>query len=436
MEQKKYPAYKDSGIEWIGEILEHWEVKKLKYEFDFLNHKRVPLSSEERGKMKNKVFDYYGASGVIDKVEDYIFDEPLILIGEDGANLLSRSTRLAFIAEGKYWVNNHAHIVKPKFGSLEYMVELLELIDYSIYVTGSAQPKLTLENLTNILIPCPPQEEQTSIAQYLDKKTALIGQTIAKKEKLIALLEEERKALINEAVTKGIDPNAPLKPSGIDWLGDIPAHWEVKKLKYVSMIQFSNVDKKVFKDEEKVLLCNYMDVYKNEVIDDKIQFMAASANKNEISKFKLKLGDVLVTKDSETPDDIAVPALVMIEKYNLLCGYHLAQIRPNSKVLLGAYLFRLFQSRNFNSHFEISATGVTRFGLGTNVFKEVYIPLPPISEQSSIVEYLLHETERIKKTIITIQKEIELLKEFRQALIFEAVTGKIDVRDAVAEHVP
>lgn len=172
-----------------------------------------------------------------------VVDEPLLLIGEDVANLLSRSSRLVFIAKGKYWVNNHAHILKPTNGLLEYYCELLELYDFYIWVTGSAQPKLTSQNLMNIKVIVPPTSDQTAIANYLDTKTAEIDQTIANKEALINLFEEEKKALINEAVTKGLpaevaakaglNSKVPLKPSGIDWLGEIPEHWEVKKLKYV-----------------------------------------------------------------------------------------------------------------------------------------------------------------------------------------------------------
>lgn len=192
---------KDSGIEWLGEIPEHWEVKKVKHVLKSLNSVRVPLSADERGKMVIREYDYYGASGVIDRVEDYLFDEPLLLIGEDGANLVTRSTRLSFIARGKYWVNNHAHILKPTFGLLEYYCELMELCDYSIWISGSAQPKLTSENLMNIQIIVPPFDEQKSIMNYLETKCALIDAKKAKTEKLIELLTEYRTALISEVVT-------------------------------------------------------------------------------------------------------------------------------------------------------------------------------------------------------------------------------------------
>ena len=192
---------KPSGIDWLGDVPVHWEVKKLKHVMQSMNTKRIPLSSEERGEMVERVYDYYGASGIIDQVEDFIFDEPLLLIGEDGANLLSRNSRLVFIAKGKYWVNNHAHILKTKYGLLEYYCELLEQYDFTIWVTGSAQPKLTSENLMNIEVIVPPLEEQTSIDQYIESETANINEKINQIKQEIALLKEYRQALIFEAVT-------------------------------------------------------------------------------------------------------------------------------------------------------------------------------------------------------------------------------------------
>lgn len=196
---------KDSGIEWLGEIPAHWEVKKLAFEFQTLNTKRIPLSAEERGRMVVREYDYYGASGVIDKVENYLFDEDLILIGEDGANLLTRSKRLVFIASGKYWVNNHAHIIKPNTGNINYFCELLELIDYTIYISGSAQPKLTQEALMSIKIPVPPVSEQNSIFMFLENKLQTIDKTIKSAQHEIKLLKEYKTALISEVVTGKVD---------------------------------------------------------------------------------------------------------------------------------------------------------------------------------------------------------------------------------------
>jgi len=196
---------KDSGIEWLGDVPEHWSLKKMRFVFTCLNTMRVPLNAEERAAMTSRMYDYYGASGVIDKVENFLFDEPLILIGEDGANLLTRSKRLAFIAEGQYWVNNHAHILKPLNGNINYLCELLEIIDYSIYVSGSAQPKLTKEALLGIEIIEPPILEQTEIFKYIEAEEIRIYNIIDKVTSEIDLLKEYKTALISEVLTGKVD---------------------------------------------------------------------------------------------------------------------------------------------------------------------------------------------------------------------------------------
>lgn len=196
---------KPSGIDWLGDIPAHWEVKALKYALDFHDSRRIPLSSEVRGKMLVKEYDYYGASGIIDQVEDYIFDGEYILLGEDGANLLTRSTGLAFKAVGKFWVNNHAHILTPKDGNIDYFVNLLENIDYTIWVSGSAQPKLTAEALGNVKIAFPDPDEQIIILKHIETQCSRLDAIIDKFKKQIELLKEYRTTLISEVVTGKID---------------------------------------------------------------------------------------------------------------------------------------------------------------------------------------------------------------------------------------
>ena len=196
---------KDSGVEWIGKIPGEWDVKKLKHELLILDYKRVPLSAEIRADMKDKIYDYYGASGIIDRVENYIFNGKFILLGEDGANLLSRSSPLAFIAEGKFWVNNHAHILDTKNGNLDYFVNLLESIDYTPQIEGSAQPKLTADNLKNVKVLVPPIFEQNRIAAFIDDETTHLDTTIQKIQHNINLLKEYKKSLINRVVTGKVD---------------------------------------------------------------------------------------------------------------------------------------------------------------------------------------------------------------------------------------
>jgi len=198
------PMMKDSGVDWLGQIPKHWTAKAVRYIFRNCDSRRIPLSSEERADLE-KLYPYYGASGVIDMVDDYLFDEPLVLVAEDGANLLSRSTPLAFLASGKYWVNNHAHILKPLAGDIRYWVATLETFDFSPLITGAAQPKLTADRLGGIQLPVPPANEQTAISDYLAAKTgeldALVGQAV----EVVDRLTEYRQALITSAVTGKID---------------------------------------------------------------------------------------------------------------------------------------------------------------------------------------------------------------------------------------
>ena len=191
---------KDSGIDWIGQIPAHWDVKSIRYAFRFRNNQRVPISASER-EDKQGEYPYYGASGIIDYVQDYIFDEDLILIAEDGANLLSKSTPLAFVATGKYWVNNHAHILEPLFPGFKYWAELLSAADYTVYISGSAQPKLTRDRLGSVRVPVPPADERTAITSFIEQKSEKFRNAIAIKESQIAALKEYKTSLINAAVT-------------------------------------------------------------------------------------------------------------------------------------------------------------------------------------------------------------------------------------------
>ena len=217
------------------------------------------------------------------------------------------------------------------------------------------------------------------------------------------------------------------KASDIPWLGLIPSHWGTHKIRHVVELLVSNVDKIFSEKEVPVKLCNYTDVYKNERITEKLKFMKASASKEEIIKFKIRVGDVIITKDSESWNDIGIPSLVVYEEDNLLCGYHLAILHPK-KILNGNFLLRLLQDKNLSYQFHILANGVTRYGLSHNSIKDIRIIVPPIPEQHQIARYLDWKTSQISKFIKAKKRLIELLKEQKQVIINDAVTGKIDVR--------
>lgn len=196
---------KPSGIPWLGDIPQHWEVSRVKNEFKCLNPQRIPLSSTQRGAMTARTYDYYGASGVIDKVENFIFDDELLLIAEDGANLVLRNLPLAIIARGKFWVNNHAHILKPKRGNLEYLAGFMETLNYQPWISGAAQPKLTKDRIMGIAIAVAPVSEQAAIVDYFTEKTAPLRAAIARTEREIALMQEYRTRLTADLVTGKLD---------------------------------------------------------------------------------------------------------------------------------------------------------------------------------------------------------------------------------------
>ena len=231
-----------------------------------------------------------------------------------------------------------------------------------------------------------------------------------------------------------LKPYAATKDSGIEWLGDVPAHWEVRRLRNVSQLRVSNVDKHTKEGEAPVRLCNYVDVYKNDHIRSGMAFMASTAKADEVDRFRLCSGDVLITKDSEAWNDIGVPALVQNVDADVVSGYHLALLRPDTKQLEGTFLFRAMQSRGVAHQFHVEAKGVTRYGLSHDAIKSVQLPVPPLPEQTAIARFLDHADHRIQRYIRAKNKLITLLDEQKQAIIHQAVTGQIDVR--TGHHYP
>ena len=220
-------------------------------------------------------------------------------------------------------------------------------------------------------------------------------------------------------------PYPAYKDSGVKWLGEIPAHWEVQRLKSFATVQLSNVDKKSAEGQDAVRLSNYVDVYYNERIDDGIDFMPATATTEQVRRFSLRTGDVLITKDSETWTDIAVPAVVSEDLPGVLCGYHLAHIRPDGHCD-GRFLSRVFAAVGPRDQYHIAANGITRFGLTGDSIRAGVFAFPPLLEQRAIAAFLDRETAKIDALVAKKERLIELLQEKRIALISHAVTKGLD----------
>ena len=442
---KCYSKYKDSGIEWIGNIPEHWDVIRDRFVFNIISGNGFPEDLQGRSSGDYPFFkcsDINFTGVLAERANNYVDEED---VQGNKWSIVPRQS-LMFAKIGEALKKNHRKInknnclvdnnmmaisLKDDRESIKYYYFMMCLISMEWFVNPGAVPSVNVSKFRSFFIPAVNAGEQKQIECFLDRKTTQIDDLIAKKERMVELLKEERTAVINQAVTKGLDPNVEMKDSGIEWLGEVPKHWEVKKLKFNSSIRFSNVDKKSNEGEQDVRLCNYVDVYYNDCITLKLDFMKATASIEEIRKFQLNIGDVIVTKDSESWDDIAVPAYVAETESKLLCGYHLAQIKSNVKVLNGKFLFWMLSGSAFNYQYKIDASGVTRYGLGNYALSNSFIVVPPMDEQEKINVYLDKKTIQIDEQVEREQKSIELLKEYRTALISEVVTGKIDVRSKI-----
>jgi len=238
---KPYPAYKPSGVEWLGDVPEHWEVKRLKYAVRCLDGRRIPLNSEQRADIKGDI-PYWGSGGVVDYINQYLFDEELILLGEDGAPFFDRFRPVAYFVSGKVWINNHIHVLRNISRTPSaWIVHALNCVEYRLYIDGSTRDKLTQDDMKEIALPFPSNAQEAKIIlEILDRETGRIDALVEKKRRFIELLKEKRQALITAAVTGQIDvrtgkPYPAYKPSGVEWLGDVPEHWERLPIKYTAL---------------------------------------------------------------------------------------------------------------------------------------------------------------------------------------------------------
>ncbi|RGE46672.1 restriction endonuclease subunit S [Comamonas testosteroni] len=301
--------------------------------------------------------------------------------------------------------------------------------------------RLYSDRFASLEIPLPSRPEQDQIVAYLRAQDAHIARFIQAKRDLIKLLTEQKLRIIDHAVTRGLNAAVALKPSSIEWLGEVPEHWEVALIKHVADVRFSGVDKHSHDHETPVRLCNYTDVYKNDRITDDMELMHATATAAEIARLTLKAGDVILTKDSETPDDIGIPAWVPEDLPGVVCAYHLGLLRPVPDRVLGEFLFRAVGSARTAQQFHVLATGVTRFALGKHDVKNAVIALPPVEEQKAICRWITDECKPMDDAITRTEEEIKLIREYRDRLIADVVTGQVDVRswqpspdDVVAEE--
>jgi len=450
-----YSAYRDSGAGWLGEVPEHWEVRSLGTFGRFSKGSGGTKADEtERGVPCVRYGDLYTRhrfhiteskacvaphrAGAYTPVRygDVLFagsGETLEEIGKSAVNLIRGSA----VCGGDVIVFRPTIDIDAEF--IGWSTDCRQAASQKARMgRGITVMHIYSSDLKYLAVPLPPLPEQTAIARFLDDADRRIRRYIRAKERLIDLLEEERRATIHEAVTGRIDvrtgqPYPAYKASGVEWLGQVPGHWEIRRVATVAHLRVSNVDKHVREGESPVRLCNYMDVYHNERIGPDLPFMVGTATEREIRRFRLAEADVLITKDSEDWSDIGVPALVECAADDLVCGYHLAMLRPDEASLDGGYLFQALGDAHVAWQFQGGAAGVTRYGLSQNAIRSIRIPLPPLTEQTAIARFLAATGRRISARRAAVKREIELHREYRTRLIADVVTGKFDVREMAAK---
>lgn len=423
---------KDSGIEWIGEIAKEFQILRLKNVANILDQFRKPITADQRNQDADVLYDYYGASGVIDKIDGYTIDDHVMLIGEDGANLRMRNLPLMYEINGKAWINNHAHILKPKENVLfRYLFLTLEGLDINPYITGSAQPKLSQENLKNIWLPVPSLTVQQTIVDGINREYTKVDALITNVQTQIEKLKEYKQSLITEAVTKGLDPNVPMKDSGVEWIGEIPEHWDVIRLKH--LYDYSNgspvrvgpfgsalpssdiIDEGVWVYNQRTVLDQNFETNNTFVSEEKA---------NELAGFAVFPKDILIT----TRGSIGKTVIVPDNAPRGVLHPCVIRFRIDSVKMDNSLLSLIFNETNIcQGQIMDMSNSTTIEVLYSYSLKEIWIPCPPIREQKKLFERVREMIRKFDKLISIKQTKIEKLEQYKKSLIYEYVTGKKEV---------
>ncbi|HGO5824252.1 TPA: restriction endonuclease subunit S [Mannheimia haemolytica] len=429
---KAYQAYKPSGVEWLGEVPEHWEICPIRNIFKFRNEKNNPVRTEN-------ILSLSIANGVTEYTEenrggnkrkddltayklaypnDIVLNSMNVIVGAVGRSKFFGAISPVYYALYLYR-NDDIRFYDYVFSNSYFQRGLLQygkgiLIKKSDSgKLNTIRMKISQDDLKMLFFPRPPLAEQQKIAQYLDTKTAKIDTLIDEQNRLIALLQEQRKAVISHAVTKGINPTTPMKPSGVEWLGEVPEHWEVKRLKYA--LQLSNEKTESKNSDLRYIGMENIISNRGELTENILQAdgMANVFYENEILFGKLR----------------PYLAKVYLANFNGICSTEFLVYKIKN-IIAHKFAFYLLISQGFIDIVNSSTYGSKMPRANADFLANLSIPIPPLSEQNEIVAYIETQTAQIDALIDEQKNLIDRLNEYRTALISAAVTGKIDVQAA------
>jgi len=441
---KQYEKYKDSGIEWVDDIPYEWKIMKfgqisyMKGRIGWQGLKQSEFTRNEEDPFLITGMNFH--DGVIRWNEVYHIsterynEAPEIQLKEDDVLITKDGTigKLLYVdkipAPHKASLNSHLLVLRPLKNSYNqrYLYYQLQSLPFKHHVeltkTGTTFFGISQEAMGQYKMLLPKFEEQQKIATYLDRKTAEIDELIADKKCLLELYEEEKTAIINQAVTKGINPNAPMKDSGIEWLGEIPEHWQRTKLKYVS----NKIGDGIHTTPKYVESSDFKFVNGNNLENGEIKYFDStrSVSEEEFEKHKKEIesGTVLISING------TIGKLAFYNGEKVILGKSAAFIEPTEDIY-NKFLFYTLKTNYVITQFNLSYSGSTINNLSLYTLNNLDIVLPEIEEQENIIEYLDEKLEASDVKISRIKRLIELLNEYRTTIISEVVTGKIKVTE-------
>jgi type I restriction enzyme S subunit len=438
MKYSAYPAYKDSGVEWLGEIPEHWEVKKFRYCAKIPNGQIDPrknlykdmiliapnhIESGTGRVLYKQTADEQGADS-----GKYLFKKGDVLYSK-----IRPALKKACLALEEGLCSADMYPLTPQKETLSKFLLFVILSEWftRFAVLEServAMPKVNRESLNNCFVVLPPQKEQQAIASFLDRETAKIDALIAKKERLIELLQEKRTAIISHAVTKGLDPTVQMKDSGVEWLEKIPTHWQVKRIRAITeSIQTGPFGSQLHSEE--YVSAGIPVINPSHLKDGRIEpdwdCAVDKPTWQRLSRHELREGDIIFARRGE----MGRCALVTAAEAGWLCGTGSLRMRLKLDIAYPQFLNWILSTSGVRDWLLLESVGATMDNLNTTILARVPLSVPPFDEQVAIASYLDRETAKIDALIAKIREGIEKLKEYRTALISSAVTGKIDVRE-------
>jgi type I restriction enzyme, S subunit len=439
---RRYSAYKDSNAGWIGEIPDHWRIEKFRwvtklsaerYGDDAIERPMLSLSAYDGIKIKD--YEYETQRRTEEQNATYVVVKPNQLV-VNPMWVMKRSigvSELHGIASPAYRVYDISDELRPKY--LHFLMRSdIYVEEYNRHIRGltTYDRSVRKDDFAELLMPIPPHEEQDAIVTFLEEKTAVIHQFITNKRRLIELLQEQKQAIINTAVTQGLDPHVPRKASGIPWLGDIPAHWTRMAIKYTLYGIIDTEHKTVsFHDDGEYLVVRTSNVKQGKLVLNDAKYTDKAGYKGWTRRGEPAPGDIIFTREAPAGEACIVPEepIVCLGQRTVLFKVYHSLLIPEFGVYsiyggTASQFITLLSQGSTVAHFNMSDIG------------NIPMLIPPLSEQREIVAYLNRRTAEIDAAIERAQREIELIEEYRTTLIAHAVTGKIDVRGVAAANGP